>query len=451
MTIRHLLGVPSICVVTFLCLLSTAHAQTPRVQGPFAGLFGGTSQATHSLDFRGSLFGAYQEVFLPPEEEEVAMLDPQFQKSGTFAGASGTLNYTYGRRGDHAFFNVAGHGSVADYSVRPDVPQYTAGVSTGTGLSGQITPKVRYSASAAASYSPYLGYAPFSSSTIGSVDSTYLPPQFGFAATNSPNVPVSGSAELTDQLSKRSSLSATLGAQKLFVLDDASRGAEGWNGRVLFSHRPFRTLGFHVGYRWLEYRYSDSDEIARNSGLDAGFDFGDALTVPLGRRTTASFSGAITGARTTSSPTYYALTGTAEILHSMGRTWSSSAEYHRSLGFIDLFSQPVLSDSVSGSVAGLVAPRVSASSHVGWTHGRVGVGSVRTGTLAAVFASSTLTVAVSRRLGFYTQYVYYRYEVPAGPFTRLDLPSSLSRQAVSVGLSIWVPIFNNARSRRDSR
>src|SRR4029078_7598715 len=96
----------SICSVAFLCMLSTAHAQTPRVQGPFAGLFGGTSTATHSLDFRGSLFGAYQEVFLPPEEEELAVLDPLFQKTGKFAGAAGTLHYTYGRRGDHAFFNV---------------------------------------------------------------------------------------------------------------------------------------------------------------------------------------------------------------------------------------------------------------------------------------------------------------------------------------------------------
>src|SRR5207247_1448259 len=143
------------------------------------------------------------------------------------------------------------------------------------------------------------------------------------------------------------------------------------------------------------------------------------------------------------------LTGSASINHTIGRTWGASAAYNRSFGFIDLFSQPVLADSVTGSIGGLVAPRLSSNSTAGWTHGRVGFSRINN-ELSAAFASSTLTYGVTRRIGLYAQGVYYRSEVPGG-LTRFDLPSSTSRRIASVGLSLWVPIFNNARSRSDSR
>jgi hypothetical protein len=452
MIIRYLFGVPSICAMTFLCMLSSAHAQTSpsRVEGPFAGLFGGASPATHSLDFRGSLFGVYQKVSLPPELEQNSTLDPRFTSSGTFAGTSGSLNYIYGRRGNHAFFDVDGHGSIAEYSVLPDVPQYTVAVSAATGLFGQLTQKIRYSTSATATYSPYYGYAPFSQAVVGSVDSTYLPPQFGFSSRNSSNVALNTNAQLTDQLTRRSSISAVAGWVRFFVFDDTSRGTQTFSGRVNYNYRVVRNLTVYVGYQLSETHYSDSGDIGVSQGIDAGFNYGEGLTFRLGRHTTATFYGGVTGARAIDSPTHYAVTGRADIVHTLGRTWSSSAGYHRSFGFIDLFSQPVLSDSLTGTIAGLVAPRLNSSSSVGWTRGRVGFGGPDNN-LGASFASSTLTLGVSRRFGLYTQYVYYRYEVPVGDFTRFDIPSNLSRHAASIGLTLWVPIFNNARSRRDSR
>jgi hypothetical protein len=258
------------------------------------------------------------------------------------------------------------------------------------------------------------------------------------------------SATLTDQLTRRSSISAVAGWVRFFVFDDASRGAQTFSGRVNYNYRVVRNLTVYVGYQLSETHYSDTGDVGVSQGIDAGFNYAEGLTFRLGRHTTATFYGGVTGARAVDSPTHYAVTGRADIVHTLGRTWSSSAGYHRSFGFIDLFSQPVLSDSLTGTVAGLVAPRLNSSSSVGWTRGRVGFGGSNNN-LAATFASSTLTLGVSRRFGLYTQYVYYRYEVPVGDFTRFDIPSNLSRHAASVGLTLWVPIFNNARSRRDSR
>ena len=450
MIIRQLLGVSSIGAVAFFCMLSSAHAQTPRAGGPFARLFGAPSSATHSLDFHGSLFGAYQEVFVPPEAFAAGVLDPQFQRTGTFTGAAGTLDYIYGRHGEHSSFDVAGHGGLGVYSLNPRDPQYTATASVGAGHFGNITQKITYAVSGAASYSPYYSYQPFSPDTIGSSGSNFVGPQFGFGSALSTTLPVTGTAQITDHLSRRDTLSGTVEYLHLFEFSDASMGSQSLTGRVLYNRQLFRTLGVYVGYQWATYQYSGSDQGGVTQGIDAGFNYGDALTIPLGRHTTASFSGAVTGARAVGSPAHYYLTGSAEIDHTMGRTWTTSAAYHRSYGFMSLFTQPVLQDSVVGSLSGLLAPRVSSTSSVGWTHGYVGANGA-SNTLNARYASSNLTYGVARRVGLYAQYLYYQYLIPVGPFTTFAVPSNSSRQTASVGVTFWVPIYNNARTRRDTR
>jgi hypothetical protein len=449
-----LTGLIVLVVCCYLPASAWAQAQTPRANGPFANLFGARSAATHALDFHGYFFEAYQDVLLPTQEQNPAELDPLFQQSQTFSGATGALDYRYSRRGDHSFINVTGHGSVADYSIRPERPLYSAVVSTDAGLTGQITRKIRGSAGVSASYSPYYSYAPFSG--IG-VDSAFLQPQFGFAAARSQNIPLLATAQITDQFSRRSTLTARLEAQKLFVLDDVSNGFQGWMSDVRFTRQIFRRLSIYGGYRYGEYHYSGSDGVSRTHGAEGGFNYGDSLTLQLGRRTTASFFGGVTGAAASSGSrggSQYALTGSANISHTMGRTWSASAAYNRHLGFIALFDQPILSDNVIGAVSGQLAPRVNWNSAVGWMHGRVGFGGEGRGGngLNSTYASSTATFAIGRIVGLYAQYLYYRYEMPTGGSARFNLPGHAARQIASVGLTLSVPIFHhNARSPRDSR
>jgi hypothetical protein len=425
--------------------------QTPRANGPFANLFGANSAATHGLDLHGYLFESYQDVLLPPQVQQSADLDPLFQRSQAFGGATAALNYHYNRRGDHSFINVAGFGSASDYSIETDRPLFSGQASASAGLSGQITPKVRAAASASASYSPYRSLTPFSS--FGA-DPTFINPQFGFAADRGSHIPVNATAQISDQFSRRSTLSANVQWEELFALSDTVTGSEGWSGDIRYTRRVYRRLSVYGGYRYSEYRFSGNDNVQRNQGADAGFNYGDSLTLQLGRRTYASFFGALTGATVTNgtrggSTTFYALTGTADIQHSMGRTWNASAVYNRHLGFNALFTQPILSDSVAGIISGQFAPRLNWNGTVAWMHGRVGL----TGgsNVSTSYASSTLTLGLGRTFGLYAQYLYYRYEMPLG-FTTFNLPVRAARQVASVGLTLSVPIFrHNARSPRDSR
>ena len=438
------------------CLPASGWAQTPRANGPFANLFGAQSSATHALDFHGYLFEAYQADLLPPEEEAVAVLDPSYQKSQTFGGATGALDYRYNRRGDHSFIHVNGYGAVADYSIRPEVPQYTANASATTGLFGQITPKIRADASLGASYSPYFGYAPFSpANQLGATQQALIGPQYGFPTTLASNIPLTATAQLTDRLSRRSTLSATATWSKLFVLSDASRGYESWTGQIRYNRQLRRRLSIYGGYLYSESRYADSDEVVRNSGADGGIGYGDSLTLQLGRRTTASFSGSLSGAGSTNatrggSTTRYAATGSASIYHGMGRSWSAMAGYNRSFGFIAFFNQPVLSNTAVGSLSGQLAPRVSWNTSVGWMRGEVGFGS-RNG-LSASYATSMATFAVMRYVGLYAQYTYYSYELPTGPYTRFLVRTSSARQIAMVGLTLYAPIFHHdTRPPSDTR
>jgi hypothetical protein len=112
--------------------------------------------------------------------------------------------------------------------------------------------------------------------------------------------------------------------------------------------------------------------------------------------------------------------------------------------FVAAFVEPVLLDSVNGSFGGLLAPRLSWSSSAGLSRGQVGFNAVEHFTTYS--ASSGLTYGLFRSVGVYGQYNYYRYQIPQGS-TTLNLLSHFGRQAVSVGLTLWVPIINNGRAR----
>jgi hypothetical protein len=186
----------------------------------------------------------------------------------------------------------------------------------------------------------------------------------------------------------------------------------------------------------------------RMDGIDAGLDYGD--TIALSRRTQLSFGSSIGGYGSRNGPTQYRLNGNVTISRGIGRTWSASAEYFRATQFFALFREPVLTDSVSGSFGGLLAPRVRWNSGARWTRGQVGFGT--TNVFYTYSATSSLGVAITRLLGAYAQYGYYHNDLGAASstFTNFNILSNVARQIVSTGLSIWLPIFNNERAPRDS-
>jgi hypothetical protein len=181
-------------------------------------------------------------------------------------------------------------------------------------------------------------------------------------------------------------------------------------------------------------------------GLDAGLNYGDQLAIA--RRTTLSFGTSTSVYHSTGSSTNFRVNGNVGLTHSMGRTWSASVGYVRDAGFVAGFNNLVMTDSVSASVGGLIAPRIRWNSGVWWSRGEIGIDS--TSHYTNTWANSTLSFALTRSLAAYAQYSFNQYQTPAHSSTIVTL-TDFSRHSVSAGVSAWLPIFNTRSTPRDTR
>ena len=147
--------------------------------------------------------------------------------------------------------------------------------------------------------------------------------------------------------------------------------------------------------------------------------------------------------------THFRLNGSAGLSRGFGRSGSASLSYLDAIEFNAGFREPILRDSVSGGVSNQFGRRMTWSAQAGYIRGNIGFGSTASHYTSSN-AGGSLNVALTRRIGMFTDYSVYRYDVPAGStvFTSLQ---KFSRQSVSAGLSLWAPIISDKRSPRDSR
>lgn len=449
--LRVLAAVVVVCGCT-----AQAAAQTPRVEGPFAGLFGGQAgdrRVNHSLEARGSVFGLYQDVLRPTAQEVVDyQLDPRYQESGAFGGVSGALDYAYRRTAKRSGFYVNGHAAAADYSVQPE--DIAAVYNASVGLNTQLTQKVTFNASGYAGYAPFYNFGaamiPGAGPTPGvplvggGIDQTLPGSNFGFGAIFDPNVNVGALSGITANLSKRDTLSVLADYRATRLLgpqDTAYTGYTAWNAGATYLHKLTRQLSLRLGYHREASRYSNSDQRFTRNGYEIGVDYGDAFNLQLGRHTTLSIAPSASVVRW-NDDTHFRVNGSVVLTHNMGRTWTASARYVRDLSFVIGFTEPILSDTVGGSVGGTLSRRVRWTSSADWSRGGIGFsGGSHYGWYSA---TSNLSVALSRRVAPYVQYTLYGYDVPPGS-TSMPMLSTFLRQTVSAGLTLFAPIFSSGR------
>jgi hypothetical protein len=436
---RYALGARFVCALALGCV-TAAPAFAQREAGPFGNLFGGQStDRQQSLDLRGSLFGAYDDNVLDASRQ-TASVDPRFRKSGISGGGSGSLAYDL--RGDVVRFALNGGTSVRQYAASSDLA--AAMYQAGTSLGVKAAPRLDVDARANFAYSPFYQFAPFLEA--GTPDLGPLTPGFGLAAIAERNTFLGGTIGLNSQFSARSGVGASVNFRESRLLDNPTHNVRAWGGQASFQHRLSRGLGLHLGYGRdrIEYAAADTPFITSES-IDAGLDYGDTLS--FARRTSLSFSTS-TSAVHVRADTHFRLNGNIMLTRGFSRTWSGAIGYVRATEFIAGFRDPVLSDSVRASLGGMLARRVHWTTGLGYTRGAVGYGD--SSRLAAYSGASKLSYGMTRLVGVYGQYSYYRYDIPDGS-AALDFFPRFSRQAVSVGLTLWVPIINGTRAPRDTR
>lgn len=441
-------------------------AQTPRVEGPFSGLFGGQSgntKVTQSLDVRGSLFGVYQDV-LKPSEDLLRELDPRFRKTGTFGGAAGSVSYAYSRSARRASMFASANANAASYSVRRGI---IAGPYSGTaGFNANLTRKITLSSSAFGMYSPFFNIGATGAlgtlgglgtpgigggfggggGQVGGLDQTLPGSDFGLAAALEPVIGFGSMVGVGANLSSRSSLSFAGNYQDTRLVHASNGNFSTWGSNVTFRHSITRRLALRLGYgRWINTTsIAGSQQRFSRDNYEVGVDYGDQFTFRLGRRTTLALAPAASVMQW-NGQTQFRLNGSAMLNRGMGRSWSAMVGFVRSTGFVVGFQQPILSDMASVSLGGLLAPRLRWTSIASWMRGQIGFDDQ--GHVTTYMASSGVSLAVARPLAMYAQYAYTAYETPPGSLSVLAL-SQFARQSVSVGLTVFAPIFGGGRGSR---
>lgn len=426
----------SFLVVGLLLAPSIAVAQ--GLAGPFGGLFGRTPERTGreftALEFRTATAAQYDDAIL----NEATPAAPT-------GGATGGVNagLAFERRSDRLRLNAYGTGSHQEFFQDPPFG------ATSYGAGGLLLAKVatRLSIDANATYrrSPFYHLLPASSGALP-VPQVLVPGDV-FATSRLDNDTTEGLVGFTSPYTRRSTFSAAVSRRATRFFDLPDNDFEVWGARGLWTRKLNRDMAARIGYGREEIQQAASGEGRFvHETIDIGLDFARELS--LARRTGLTVNTQTSMIRETGGERRYRLNGGIAVMRGFRRTWSASLAANRTTEFLPGFFQPLFADTVSGSVSGLFTRRVEWSGAIGATRGQAGFDSA--GKFTTYTATTRLSAGVTRHLGVYAEYSYYRYELPAGT-TAIALLPQMSRQSVSAGLSAYLPIINKVRAPRDPR
>jgi hypothetical protein len=423
-------------VLALLVLASPAAAQ--RAAGPYSEVLGsrGDAQARQTLFFRASAYGAWDDMLTSTVDSSG---EERFLRDGLAGGFTGSLQHV--QRSRNATWESSGNGSMRIYGAGSDNRAWTlAGRTNG---SVTINQKVSLGLSGAFAYSPYHSFAAGLDDPLSSLG----PYGGGFSTASAAekNISTDGGVSLTSRLSRRDSLNFSANARRSDFLDQADSNLTSYGGQASWRHTLTRNFGFHAGFGRDQVKYEFADAVASDR-IDVGVDYGDTLTFT--RRTALAFN-VSTSATRWEDDTHYRVNGGATLTRGFGRSGSASLSYTRDTAFTAGFRAPLQTDAVSGDISDQLSRRSSWSARAGYTRGTVGF-DADADHLHTVNAGGRVTTALTRHLSVYSDYTYYRYDVPAAA-TVFTFQPKFSRQSISVGLSLWAPIINDKRSPSDTR
>jgi hypothetical protein len=448
--------------VAWVAASAPAFAQSSQPSGgPFSGLFRGSPKdQPHSLDVRGSAFAAWDDNLAAQVPGSggtggVNDLDPRFLKQGVANGFQASMAYGFHRRGVKSVFNVNANASVQEFASQlGGGALWFHNYDASAALTTKLTTKTSLNIATGVGYTPYYQYLPFLKNTTS--EESPVGSDYGFAVDSELVRSTSASANLANQFSKRSSISAGVDWQLRVIPGNEDLSADTRDVRVTFNHSVTRKLGFHIGYGIQESRYLSRPDAkpVRTNLMDIGLGYADGLTLSLGRRTTLGMSigaslaknGDPVSVAATGKDTAFVVTGSATLVRSLSRAWAASLGYQRGTSYVVGFTTPVMADSVNAGVGGPLTTRLQFSTGAGASRGQQ-LFSDSGGRIVSYTASSRLTYGVFTHLGLYCQASYYRFSIPPG-FTNFGFVPDLDRRSVSVGLTTWLALIKPPRTRR---
>jgi len=427
-------------LVIAAALLAPPGAAAQSLAGPFGGLFGRTPERTGkeftALEFRSAVGGQYDDAIL--DEATPAELVP---KSGSTGGVNAGLSFE--RRRDR--LRLSAHAAGTHQQFFRDTPFGATSYDSGALLLARVATRLSLEGTVNYRRSPFVHLQPAVSGALPMPD--VLVPTDAFAARRLDNDTIEGTAGFSSPYTRRSTLSASVSRRATRFFDEPDNDFELWGAKAMWTRKMTRDVAARIGYGREEIQQTAAqDGRFIHEVFDVGLDLAREFSVA--RRTAFHLNTQTSMIRETGGERRYRLNGGIGLTRAFRRTWAMSVSATRSTEFLPGFLEPVFTDGVSTTLSGMLADRVEWSAAAGASRGRVGFEALDD--FISYTGTTRLSAAVTRRLGVYAEYTYYRYDLPPGTSAVVLLPQ-LSRQSVSVGLSAYVPIFSRVREPRDPR
>ena len=131
------------------------------------------------------------------------------------------------------------------------------------------------------------------------------------------------------------------------------------------------------------------------------------------------------------------LSGEAAVSYPFKLNWRADARYRRSVEYLSILSQPVLSDAGRLEVAGLLARPLDLALSGGYATAASALD--RTGrNLQTYTGQVTLRYALKRSFALYSEYMYYYYDLRGQALLAAGLPAVFEQHGFRLGASVFL-------------
>jgi len=414
---------------------------------PYEALFGAAvveDEPANGLHLTGSLFESWDENLLA--DFTGPNTTSTLQVSGVYTNVLGDLNYS--RRSDRLQVAANAGGNARYYtSINAFAANdYHGGIGVAVRPSNLLT----VTANQSVTYAPVFLFGLFADvlpTPLGSAATT----DSAFAVNDDRAVTSDSRLDVERRLTSRSLLSARASYLHSHFTVLTPRGSDfsATEAGADYRYRLTRDADLRIGYAYRQGNFMGTEPFGlrpqqpAEHNLRFGVAFHPALSEQ--RRTVLTFDAGtafVTSALATDafqSRRQLRLVGEAAVAHQMGETWLTVASARRGSGFIQGLGAPVFTDAVSLATSGFFNRRTDFQASVGYANGEPSlVGAALN--FSTLTAATRLRVAVSQRLAFVTEYVFYHYDFTEVLGLVPGLDPRVKRNTARVGLTFWLPV-----------
>jgi hypothetical protein len=441
----------SVLGVALLVWAAPAVAQAPRPERPYRGLFGsGTGDAGQLLTATASVGAGFDDNVLADALGRSTPVVSSAARAGTVTTMSAGLAYSV--ETDAMTMGLSAGSSARYYPgnstkfVRGSQGRMTLGMSPRTGTS------VALGLSVASQPYQFSSLYPLIFEQVGEAPI----PDLDIVATSETYVSYGGSASVSQRVSRRLSFGASYAqrrADRNALVNSIGEVRDGREGQFInqtagagLTYNIGRGLDVRSGYTYGEARYGD-ERTREHHSIDAGVNYNRSLSIS--RRTVLSFATGSSGVRS-EERLRFMLTGNVALQHEIGRTWNAQVGYSRQVLINETWPEPVLADSVSVGVGGLITRRVQFVAVARGALGRLGVDRNAPG-FDSAHASASINYALGRFVNLGVTYSYYQQHFGEGMRLSQRTLTSADRQSVRATVNMWAPLFQRARRSNAAR